>query len=141
MDYTGTFDYNKQIEKRNFKSFKRLFIPLFWLVIVGFIVYYCLCIVGQFVEISSMQADQQRYVQKISELDNEINTLKSNINKAQNIDEIRYIASTELNMIKRDEKKAIAMTQDVVVLSNDEIQEKELDEFSFVAAMRSIFNR
>lgn len=141
MDYTGTFDYNKQIEKRNFKSFKRLFIPLFWLVIVGFIVYYCLCIVGQFVEISSMQADQQRYVQKISELDNEINTLKLNINKAQNIDEIRYIASTELNMIKRDEKKAIAMTQDVVVLSNDQIQEKELDEFSFVAAMRSIFNR
>lgn len=141
MDYTGTFDYNKQIEKRNFKSFKRFFIPMFWLVIAGFIVYYCLCIVGQFVEISSMRADQQRYVQKISELDSEINTLKLNINKAQNIDEIRYIASTELNMIKRDEKKAIAMTEDVVVLTNDEIQEKELDEFSFVAAMRSIFNR
>lgn len=144
MDYSSSYEYNNDVVKKNnglIAMLKKQAITVFWIVFVISVAYYGVHILRQFVEIRSMKAEQQVYLQKISELDSEINSLQLQIQKAQNIDEIRYRASTELNMIKRNEKEAISMKENVNIATGSHAQEKQLDEFSFVAAMRSIFNR
>lgn len=134
----------KKVEKsskiRNYLVM-RLLILSFYITFIAIFSNFCIIIASQYWKISTINAEMQTSVQRIAELDNEIASLNKKISKAQSIDEIRYKASKQLNMIKRDEKQAIAMSEHVAIKSDNDVHEKQIDSFSFVAAIKSIFNR
>lgn len=144
MDYSNAYMYNVQAsskEPTQTKKWKSYMVPLLWVVIFSFAIYYSITIVAQYIQISTIKANQQSYESKIVRLDNEIASLQAKINSAKNIDSIRYKASKQLNMIKRDEKEAIRMQENIEIETDNLSQEKNIEEYNFVAALKSIFNR